>query len=93
MISTPSTRMQKIFVAHSPFHVFISEMMVNTMDEFVNCKNILLLEFDQDVEDINRGLWFDVIYLENVGNSTLGRKNYQKSENNIGLVRKLVDEN
>ena len=85
--------MQKIFVAHSPFHVFISEMMVNTMDEFVNCKNILLLEFDQDVEDINRGLWFDVIYLENVGNSTLGRKNYQKSENNIGLVRKLVDEN
>ena len=67
-------------------------MMVGTMDEFTNCKNILLLEFDQDVEDINRELWFDVIYLENVGNSTLGRKNYQNSENNMGLVQKLLND-
>ena len=85
--------MQNIFVVHSPFHVYISEMMVGTMDEFANCKNIILLEFNHEVVNINRTLWSDILYLEHVGNSTLGRKRYLMCENNMDLVRKLVDEN
>ena len=84
--------MQNIFVAHTPFHVFISEMIVENLDEFANCKNILLLEFNINFDHFNPGLWSDVIILEYVGRSTLGHKNYLKCETNLTLVRKLVAE-
>jgi len=84
--------MQNIFVVHTPFQVYISEMMVGTIEEITNCKNVLLLEFNQRFEHINRNLWSEVVFLENVGNSTLGRKRYLMCENNVGLVRNFVDE-
>ena len=84
--------MQNIFVVHTPFHVYISEMMVGTLAEFAKCKNVLLLEFIQPIEHISRKLWSKVIFLENVGNSTLGHNRYVMCENNMGLVLKLVFE-
>jgi len=84
--------MQNIFVAHSPFHVFVSEMMVKDLEEFVNSKNVLLLEFNYDFDHFNAKLWTEVISIEYVGRSTLGHKSYKKCENNLALVRKLVDE-
>ena len=88
-----SIRMQNIFVVHTPFQVFLSEMMIGYRAEFQNCKNVLLLEFPHRFKHTNHTLWSDVIFLENVGNSTLGRERYLKCENNLGLVRKLVDKN
>ena len=85
--------MQNIFVAHTPFHVYISEMIVGTLVEFANCKNFLLLEFSQHFEHINNKLWAEVFFLENVGSSILGRNRYLISENNMRLVRNLIGEN
>ena len=82
---------QNIFVAHTPFQVYISQLMVDTIGEIANCKNVLLLEFSQRFDHINRKLWSEVICLENVGNSTLGREKYRMCEKNVDLVRKLVD--
>jgi hypothetical protein len=97
MINTPiivdSKQMQNIFKAHTPFHAYISEMIVGKMDEFTNCKNVLLLEFYQRFEHINSKLWSEVIFLEYVGHSTLGRERYLKCENNMRIVRKLVEGN
>lgn len=82
--------MQNIFIAHTPFQVYISEMMVGSLNEFANCKNILLLEFNQHFEHIEWNLWSDIIWLENVGNSTLGYDRYLMCEKNMSLVRKLA---
>jgi hypothetical protein len=88
-----SIQKQNIFVVHTTFQIYVSEIMVGTLGEFVNCKNVLLLEFKQRFEHINLKMWSEVLYIENVGNSTLGHDRYVMCENNVGLVRNLIVKN
>jgi len=84
-----------IFIVHSPFHVFMAEQIVRNIHAISTTisksKNVLLLELNSDYKHINYELWSDIVFLENVGRSTLGRKRFLMSEKNMGIVRKFVD--
>ena len=81
---------QNIFIAHTPFHVFIAEMIVKNILGRSECENVIFLELSRDHQNVNRDLWSKIDYLENVGNSTLGRKRYLMSEKNIEIIKQYA---
>ena len=83
--------MQNIFIAHTPFHVFIAEKMVRDVSLISECKNILLLEMNSDFEHFDSKLWSEIQFLENLGGTTLGRNRYIMSEKNILTITRLLD--
>ena len=83
--------MQNIFVAHTPFHVFISEMIVKNIFRKSIYDNIIFLELSRDYQNVNRELWSNIEYLENVGGSTVGRKTYMLSEKNIDTIKHFAN--
>lgn len=84
---------QNIFIAHTPFHVFMSEEIVCKYFMSTQCINVLFLELNHDYEYSKRDLWSSIEFLENVGSSTLGRKRFLMSERNIECIKQYSDKN
>lgn len=84
--------MQNVFIVHTPFHVFIAEKIVRDILAISKSKNVLLLELNPNYKHFNSELWSEVVFLENIGGSTLGRKRFLMSEKNIEIIRRFVDE-
>ena len=83
--------MQNIFIVHTPFHVFIAEIIVKNILRRLEYKNIILLEMNRNFNYINHELWSNIEYLENVGGSTLGRKRFLVCEKNIEIIKQYVN--
>lgn len=83
---------QNIFIVHTPFHIFIAEIIARNILTESKHKNILLLELNPCNNCIDRTLWEEIVYLENIGGSTLGRNRLLMSERNIKTINKYVDE-
>ena len=82
---------QNIFIAHTPFHVFIAEMIVKNILGMSLCENVVLLELNRNFKDVDHGLWSKIEYLENVGRSTLGRRRYKSTEKNIDTIKQYTN--
>jgi len=82
---------QNIFIVHSPYQVFVAEIIVKTIHKSSEYENVILLELNQDYQDINRDLWSKVEILENVGGSTLGHKRFLACEKNIEIIKQYVN--
>jgi hypothetical protein len=82
--------MKRIFIAHTPFHVFMSEMIVRGTPKELSAENTILLELDRNYRHVDRRLWSRIEYLELAGGGTLGRQRYAVIERNMTLVRELV---
>ena len=83
--------MQNIFIVHTPFHVFIAEIIVKNIFRRSEYENVILLELNRDYNNINRDLWFKIEFLENVGSSTLGRKTFLMCEKNMKIIKQYAD--
>ena len=83
--------MMNIFVAHTPFHVFMAETLVNNHQEISKCKNVLLLEFNPIFKHVNHNLWSEVVLLEHVDGHTYGHQRFLMSERNIEVTKKIID--
>ena len=83
--------MMNIFVAHTPFHVFMAETLVKNHQEISKCKNVLLLEFNPIFKHVNYHLWSEVVLLEHVGGHTYGHQRFLMSERNIEVIKKMID--
>lgn len=81
--------MKNIFIIHSPFQLFVAEQIVATNESFSDAENIVLLEIDQDIS-CSAELWSEIHYLQYVGGSVLGINSRKKSNNNTGLLRRLI---
>lgn len=79
--------MQNIFIVHTPFHVFIAEIIVKNILRRSKYENVILLELSRNYKNINHDLWSKIEFLENVGGSTLGRKRFLMSEKNIETIK------
>lgn len=84
---------QNIFIVHTPFHVFIAEMIVRNGLVKYNYENVILLELNKEYNNVDNGLWSVIRYLHNVGKSTLGRKSYLLSEKNIDIIKEFAEKN
>jgi hypothetical protein len=82
---------QNIFIAHTPFHIFIAEMIVKNIFRRSKYENVIFLELSRDYQNVNCDIWSKIAYLENVGSSTLGRKRYLMSEKNIDIIKLYTD--
>jgi len=83
--------MMNIFVAHTPFHVFMAETLVKNHQEIAKYNNVLLLEFNPPFKHVNYNLWSEVHLLEHVGRHTYGHQRFLMSERNIESVKKIID--
>lgn len=84
--------MLNIFIVHTPFHVFMAEKIVRDIHAKSKSKNVLLLELSPDYKYVNYELWSEIVFLEKIGGSTLGRASFLKSEKNMEIIRKFVVE-
>lgn len=84
--------MRNIFIAHTYFHVFIAEIIIRNILNRSGYENVILLEFNQNYNFINRGLWSKIEFLENVGGSTLGHKKFLMSENNLKIIKRYLND-
>lgn len=84
---------QNIFIVHTPFHVFMADMIIKQYFRDSMFKNILLLELKQDVLVENKDSWAEIISLDNVGKSTLGHERYGMGERNIEIIKQYMDKN
>src|SRR5512138_2238083 len=82
--------MQNIFVAHTPFHVFVAEAIVSGRSESSGAENVLLLELGAGYRHANQRIWSAVEDLERVGPSTVGHDKYLMSERNVKRLRVLA---
>jgi len=82
---------QNIFIVHTPFHVFIAEIIVKNILSGSKYENVILLELNQDFNNINHDLWSKIEFLENVGGSTLGRKRFLASEKNLEIIKQYAN--
>lgn len=83
--------MQNIFIAHTPFHVFIAELIVKNILRRSKYENVILLELSRDYKYVNRDLWSKIEFLENVGGSTLGRQRFLMSEKNLEIIKQYAN--
>jgi len=83
--------MQNIFIVHTPFHIYIAEIIVKNILSGSRFENVILLELNRDYKNINNNLWSTIELLENVGGSTLGRKQFLMSEKNIELIKQYAN--
>ena len=83
--------MQNIFIVHTPFHVFIAEIIVKNILGRSKYENVILLELNRNYNNINHDLWSKIEFLENVGGSTLGRKKFLMCETNMKIIKQYAD--
>lgn len=81
---------QNIFVVHSPYQVFVAEIIAENIHRSPNYENVILMELSQDYKSINRDLWSSVDQLEYVGGSTLGRKGFLACEKNMEIIKRYA---
>jgi hypothetical protein len=79
-----------IFITHSPFQIFVSEQIIRNIKKFSHEENFLLIEYDYDYKYLDKYIWSDIIFLDNVGGNTFGRDKYLKCENNYNKIISLV---
>ena len=82
---------QNLFIVHSPYQVFISEIVVKNIHKSPEYENVILLELNKNYKTINRDLWSKVESLENVGGSTLGRKRFLACEKNMEIIKQYAN--
>ena len=82
---------QNIFITHTPFHVFIAEIIVKNIFCSSKYKNIILPELNRNYKNINNDLWSKIEFLENVGCSTVGRERFLMSEKNIEVIKQYTN--
>lgn len=82
---------QNIFIVHSPYQVFIAEIIVKNIHKSPEYENVILPESNQDYKTINHDLWSKVERLENVGGSTLGRKRFLACEKNMEIIKRYAN--
>lgn len=86
--------MLNIFLTHSPFHIYIAELILKNNLLSPDAMNILLLEYEADNSNIiDHKLWSDVITLEIVGKSTIGHASYKKCEKNVNTIKNIINDN
>ncbi|MBE3094205.1 MAG: hypothetical protein IMZ52_04170 [Actinobacteria bacterium] len=82
---------QNIFIVHSPYQIFIAEIVAKYIHKSPEYENVILLELNQDYKTINRDLWLKVESLENGGGSTLGRKRFLACEKNMEIIKQYAN--
>ena len=83
--------MKNLFLIHTAFQKFISELIIREIPEFAQAENILLVEMeDAGIDPSAPGPWTAVHQLEPIGSSTLGKDRHAAAERNLKRIHGLL---